>query len=223
MPSCASPMPALLEVQRAFAASVLRREPVAAALEARPADGRLARRLGVYRGNARENFAAALEAAYPVVRQQLGPDEFRSLAWSYQQRHPSPSGNLFETGRALPDFLDALLEGTGDDYLRDLARLEWAVQESMVAADCDVHLDLARLAALPPERHATLRFTTHPSVRIVATRFALFELWRNFQAVPAPRPCRRRRVSTSGSSRGDPQAESSSGSSMRSAIAVSSA
>jgi hypothetical protein len=189
-------MPALREVQRAFAASVLRREPVAPTLRPRPADGRLERRLGVYRVNARENFAAALEAAFPLLRRQLGAEGFASLAWSYQQRCPSTSGNLFETGRRLPAFLDGILEGTPDDYLRDVARLEWAVQESMVAADGDRRFDPRPLAAIPPAEHARLRFSIDESTRAVATRHAVFGLWRDLQeggadeplAVPAATP-----------------------------------
>jgi hypothetical protein len=185
-------MPGLRDVQRAFAASVLRRQPVSAALDPRPADARLERRLSVYRVNARENFAAALEAAFPLLRRQLGAESFASLAWSYQQRCPSTSGNLFETGRRLPAFLDGVLDGTPDDYLRDVARLEWAVQEAMVAADCEVRFDARSLAAIAPAAHARLRFAVDPSVRAVATRHAVFTLWRDLQAhgpdepMPAP-------------------------------------
>lgn len=185
-------MPALRELQLGFAATVLRRQD--AAPHVGPPDERQARRLTVYRVNARENFAAALEAAYPVLRRQLGAEGFRSLAWSYQQRHPSPSGDLYDTGRRLPEFLDGVLSGTADEYLRDLARLEWAIQESMVAADCDARFDPRALAAIPASGHAALRFGLHPSVRALQVEFPVFELWRDFQAagagerppVPAP-------------------------------------
>lgn len=175
-------MPALRELQLGFAATVLRRQDAAAAPALHPADERLARRLAVYRVNARENFAAALEAAYPVLQQQVGAEEFRSLAWSYQQRHPSPSGNLHEAGRELPAFLDRALPGTEDEYLCDLARLEWAAQESMGAADCDSRFDPRALADLPASGHEALRFRLHPSVRILQVGFPVFGLWRDFQA-----------------------------------------
>lgn len=188
-------MPGLRELQLGFAAAVLRRQDAETAVpELGPADERLARRLAVYRVNARENFAAALEAAYPVLRRQLDAEEFRSLAWSYQQRHPSPSGNLHEVGRRLPAFLGSVLPGTEDEYLRDLARLEWAAQESMGAADGDARFDPRALAAIPASRHDALRFELHPSVRILKVGFPVFALWREFQAAagreqpPAPAP-----------------------------------
>lgn len=171
-------MPALREVQRAMAAAVLRRDADAAVPGAlQPCDPRYARRLAVYRANARENFAAALEAAYPALLRQLGAGEFRSLAWSFQQRHPSPAGNLFEAGRALPGFIARHVAGTAEAWQSDLAALEWAVQEALVAADADGRFDAAALAALAPADHAALRFELHPSVRRVACAWRVRAAW----------------------------------------------
>jgi hypothetical protein len=178
-------VPALRELQLAFAAAVLRRDDAPdAALH--PAGESRARRLGVYRVNARENFAAALESAYPALRAQMGVEEFRSLAWSYQQRHPSPAGNLFEVGRQLPGFLGGALAGTERERWHALARLEWAVQEAMVAADAHTRFDGAQLAAVPASAHAALRFRLHPSVRIVRTAHAVFDDWQAVHERGAP-------------------------------------
>ena len=176
-------MPALRDLQLAFAATVLRREEQAAAGLLHPQDARLARRLMVYRVNARENFADARAAAFPVLRREMGDEEFRRMAWSYQRAHPSPSGNLFETGRRLPGYLDGALTSTADAYLRDVARLEWAVQDSLVAADCATRLDPRPLAALTPAAQADCRFTLHPSVRLLALKHrSPFDLWQALQA-----------------------------------------
>lgn len=179
-------MPALRELQVAFAAVVLQREePAEHGLMLAPADERLPRRLGVYRVNARENFAAALAAAFPVLALELGAERFRGLAASYQREYPSPSGHLFEVGRRLPDYLAAELRGGPEEYLADLARLEWAVQEAMVAADADEPFDAVALAAVPADRHAALQFRLHPSVRLVATGYPVFESWQASQVTAA--------------------------------------
>jgi len=175
-------VPALRELQRDFLAAVLQRQdPAALGLVLRPTDERQARRLLVYRVNTRENFADALAAAYPVLRSAIGGDEFASLAWSYQRAHPSRSGNLFEIGRALLSFIEASLRGSEREYLYDVVRLEWAVQEAMVAADAPA-LDLAWLAAVPESGRAGLRFGLHPSVRLLRTQYPVFDLWQCFQA-----------------------------------------
>jgi len=185
-----SPEAALAELQRQFVAAILHRDlgPVSARIE--PGGLPVERRLGIYRTNARENFALALEAAFPLLRAALGPEEFRQLAWTYQRACPSPSGNLFHVGERLPGFLAGRLAGE-EGWLLDAARLEWAVQEALVAADGPAALDLTALAAVPPEAQGDLRFRLHPSARLVATSFAVFPAWEALQAGrPLPAPAR---------------------------------
>lgn len=178
-------MPALREVQAAVLDVVLRRtDPATHGLALLPADARLGRRLGVYRTNARENFATALAAAFPLLELELGAARFRGLAADYQDAHPSPSGNLFDIGRQLPAFLGAQAGGGPQEYLRDIARLEWAVQEAMVAGDCADRFDPARLAAVPAIAHAALRFDLHPSVRLLALAWPVFGRWQALHATP---------------------------------------
>lgn len=181
----------LAELQRQFVREVLYRDSTGLASRIR-ADGRSAGRgLGIYRTTARENFALALEAAFPLLLRCLGPEEFRQLAWSYQRACPSPAGNLFDAGRRLPDFLAANLRGGSDEYLIDVARLEWQVQEAMVAADGEDVLDLAALAAVPAERQADIRLRLHPSVRLLTLDHGIFVLWEALQAGrPLPAACR---------------------------------
>ncbi len=182
-------MPGLREFQLGFTAAVLRRQDFAATgLEFSPQDARLARRLSVYRVNARENFTAALAAAYPVLQLELGDERFRGLAWSYQSGHPSTSGNLFEISRQLPGFLAHALQDHRDEYLRDLAQLEWAVQEAMVAADTALRFDPGALATVPASEYGSLRFRLHPSVRLLQVGYPVFGLWQAFHAAdPAHR------------------------------------
>jgi len=177
---------ALQELQQQFVREVLYRDSVG--LLPRIIDRGLSadRRLAIYRNNARENFALALEAAFPLLLACMGGDEFRKLAWSYQRTFPSPSGNLFHLGERLPGFLARHLTGTGDECLIDIARLEWAVQESLVAADSDVALDLAALAGVPAARQADLRFHLHPSVRLLNSRYGVFQSWEALQAGQRP-------------------------------------
>lgn len=139
------------------------------------------RRLGIYRTNARENFALALEAAFPLLLRCTGPVEFRQIAWAYQRACPSPAGNLFHVGRRLPAYLAGQLRGDADEYLIDVATLEWQVQEALVAADGDGALDLAALAAVPAERQGDIRFRLHPSVRLLRTDHGVFSLWEGLQ------------------------------------------
>ena len=175
----------LADLQRRFVREVLYREP--GGIPAPDAESRIA----IYRTTARENFALALEAAFPLLLRCMGRVEFRQLAWSYQRACPSPSGNLFHAGERLPAFLADQLRGTEDECQIDVARLEWHIQESMVAANGAEVLDHAALAAVPAERHPGIRFQLHPSVRLLRTECGVFCLWKALQegsGIPAAGP-----------------------------------
>lgn len=178
----ASPDPALQELQRQFVREVLYRESPGL-LSQVVANGLGAeRRIAIYRTNARETFALALEAAFPLLLSCLGGEEFRRLAWAYQRACPSPAGYLYQVGARLPGFLAGHVRGTEDEYLIDVARLEWAVQESLVAADSAAALNLSALAEVPADRQADIRFLLHPSVRLLRTEYAVFGPWEARQA-----------------------------------------
>jgi len=176
----------LRELQRQFVREILYRDstgliPQVVANGATNDPG-AERRLAIYRTNARETFALALEAAFPLLLRCTGSEEFRQLAWAYQRACPSTAGNLFHLGARLPGYLAEHLRGTDDEYLIDVARLEWAVQESLVAADGASALNLAALAEVPADRQADIRFLLHPSVRLLRTQYAVFGPWEALQA-----------------------------------------
>lgn len=130
----------------------------------------------VYRRSVLENRIGALAAAYPVVRRLVGEAFFREAAACHARDCPPASGDLGEFGDRMPAFLAAYPHAASLPYLGDVARLEWAVHESLRAADGGA-LDYAALAALEPGQYAALRFALAPSVRLVASAHAIHALW----------------------------------------------
>lgn len=167
-------MRALHEAQADFLAAVLGRDPAHAARWPQ-------RRLAVYRTNARENFLAALEAAFPLLQALMGHDEFRAMAWAFQRGCPPRSGNQFHCGERLAGFLATHLAGTPDTELAEVAGFEWLIQEVLVAADQAERFDFGQLAAIPAARHGALRFRFHPATRLHRARPPLFRLWQVYQ------------------------------------------
>lgn len=168
-------MPALLDLQRAFAAG----------LHDRPCDVDTwaegdaippASRLRVYRNNARAVFGQALELTYPVLRARVGDDYFRQLAHFYRHAHPSGAGDLHEVGRRFPGFLGTYLAGGLYEWLADLAALEWAVAEAGVAAEASM-APAAALAAIDPEAVAQARLRFVPSLQRVSARVPVLAVW----------------------------------------------
>lgn len=167
-------MASLRETQLAFADAVLFDDPSRITELLRGGAFSPIERIGIYRNNTRLGFLATMEAMFPVVRQLGGDDWFAGIARRYQQRHPSRSGNLHCIGERFSDFLAA--EQETPDYFADVAALEWAYQEVMVAADAAT-LDLATLSEVSPDRYSALRLQVHPATRLVAAHYPILQLW----------------------------------------------
>jgi hypothetical protein len=146
-----------------------------------------ARRVGVYVNNVRENFAATLEATYPTLLRLAGRDWLRQAARRYQLHHPSRHGNLHHLGERFADWLAAEVGDGPYAYFVDVARLEWAYQEVLVAAEPQVLL-LDNVAAVPADRQGDLVFEFSPAARLVESVYPLLAIWQAHRAEVADPP-----------------------------------
>jgi hypothetical protein len=138
-------------------------------------------RVSIYANNAREGFLQALAATFPVIERLAGRDWFRQTGRKYMRRHPSRSGNLHFVGERFAAFLDDALRGTDYAYFADVARLEWAYQEVLVAADHPT-FDLAALSSVSPDAYDSLVLRVHPALRLAASRYPLLAIWKANQS-----------------------------------------
>ncbi|ALK96208.1 hypothetical protein AB595_14455 [Massilia sp. WF1] len=182
MPAPPAAMPALQpldtraldELQQAFGAALA--DPARDALLAPGLRGD-AGRLGIYRGNLASASRRALASAYPVLRALLGDSLFDALARAYGRAHPARDPDLNRFGDGFADFLP---DEAGRPWLPDLARLEWAVHTAWYAPDAPASLDgglLAVLARLSPQQFEASRAVLHPSLRLLASGWAVAALW----------------------------------------------
>lgn len=139
------------------------------------------RRLAIYRNNTFGSLIGVLAAAFPVVARLVGDRFFRFAAREYIAAHPPHVPQLLAYGDAFADFLDTFPAAATVPYLGDVARLEWARNEALFAADADP-LDPAALECIPADRYAELRFVLHPAVRLVTSRFPVLAIWQANQA-----------------------------------------
>lgn len=169
-------MPALHELQAAFAAAILGEEAGALAAAVR-ADGIAAeRRIQVYRNNSLITLTAALQATFPVVCRLVDERFFGFAAQAFIRASPPRAPRLAEYGAGFADFLAGFAPAAALPYLPDVARLEWAVARAFHAADAPP-LDPARLAALPPEAQAAAALVVHPSAALLASPHPVEALW----------------------------------------------
>jgi hypothetical protein len=143
-------------------------------------------RIAIYRNNLRQGFAKTLALEFPVIERLVGTDYWRQLAREFQTEHPSRSGNLHHIGAPFAAFLRRRFGATQYAYLADVAGLEWAYQEALVAADAPP-LEVAALRRIASEHYPQLVFTLHPACRLVATGYPVIRIWRaNQPEVPVP-------------------------------------
>jgi Putative DNA-binding domain len=168
-------VPTLLELQRAMRASLIDRDDSAAsAMLAQdvPAD-----RLNIYRNTFLTGVTKALRLSYPVVYRLVGSDFFDGAADLFIARHPPRAANLDDYGADFPQFLRDFQPAASLAYLPDVARLEWAVNRAIHAADVEP-LELARLEALLPEDQARVCFVPHPSIALLCVDYPVDVIWR---------------------------------------------
>lgn len=166
----------LAEMQRSFRHAVLTGELAEAATFV--AEGPLppARRIGVHRNTVQASLTGVLSAAYPALERLLTPENFRLLARAFIAAHPPRRAHLSSYGGEMADFLAVFPHTSSYAFLPDLARLEWARNAALFAADAEV-LSGRVLEGVPLERLGLLALPLHPASRLVESAFAIQRLW----------------------------------------------
>ena len=140
-------------------------------------------RIGVYRNTITANYRNAMAATYRVVREITGDAFFDAATDAFVAAHPSTGGDLNVYGREFGAFLASYPHARELPYLPDVARLEWALDECVRAADPHVAAveTIAVLGALAPEELAARRLGLDPSCRLVHSRFPVMRIWQAHQ------------------------------------------
>lgn len=136
-----------------------------------------ARGLAVHRATIAAGLAQTIANAFPAVRQVVGRPTFTTAVLNYIAEGPPRHPLLSVYGRGFPDFLAAQPISASLPYLPDLARLEWARQESYLAADAPA-LDTSLLDTADADAIFALALRIHPAARIIGSRFPIHRIWR---------------------------------------------
>jgi len=173
-------MPSLRDTQLAFASCVLGEDAKGAQGMIIECGFSTEERMRVYRNNARIGFHAALRAAFPVIEQLGAADWFETVAQHYQRKHPSRSGDLQYAGERFAQFLQVELAGTAFEWFADVARLEWAYQETLVAPE-SAPLDITALAELTLAQHECVVLVPRTELRLLQSRVPVLSIWKAHQ------------------------------------------
>jgi hypothetical protein len=141
-------------------------------------EGATLRGLRAYRANAQALSESALLAAYPVLQQLLGEENFRHIAHDFWQARPPVRGDLAQWGRELPLYLPQVAQLKAllldHPYLADVARAEWALHLAGTAADDE--LDVASFQLLAVSDPAQLRLALSPGCALIHSPYPVVAL-----------------------------------------------
>jgi hypothetical protein len=132
--------------------------------------------LAIYRNHVRISLTAALRTTFPVVCKLVDERFFAFAAHAYIQARPPSAPCLAEYGATFPDFLGSFAPCRGLPYLADVARLEWALNQAQIAPHAPA-LDPTALAAVVPDVLPRVVFAFAPSVRLLASSYAVDRIW----------------------------------------------
>jgi len=173
-------MSTLRELQHDLRAALLGAADEAATREI-AADGLApSARLAVYRHHVLTSLTAALETTFPVLVRLVDQRFFRYACDTYVRAEPPAGPCLFEYGATFADFLATFEPCRHLPYLADVARLEWAMNVALHAADA-TPLTTPAARALPSGTLETARLALHPSVTLLASPWPVDTLWRAHQ------------------------------------------
>jgi len=169
--------PSLLDLQRALHQSLVVHDD--RGISAHVAGGGISagERLDIYRNTLAGALTTALRLSYPAVHRLVGLEFFKGAAGFFIESFQPKSACLDDYGDEFPAFLSDFEPAASLAYLPDIARLEWAVNRALHAADMEP-LDTQRLVALAEAERARVRFAPHPSVSLVRVDYPADLIWR---------------------------------------------
>lgn len=166
----------LARLQAAFAAAVAGGDDAAIAGHLAGDPGLALRRLAIYREAIAANRLGALRSAFPVIARLVGDAFFDEAARRLVEAFPPDGADLNRYGAGFASFLAAYAPAEPMPWLADVAGLEWAWHESLMAADAAA-LDFEALAGVPETGQPALRFDLHPAVRLVRSAWPVLAIW----------------------------------------------
>lgn len=167
--------PSLAELQARFQAAVVDGSDDVLALI--PPNSRTSNRvlLGVYRHAYVARLVGVVGSAYPILARHMGEDAFTRTARRYVALYPSRHANARWYAGDVPELL-AREDFAATPELREIALIERQLDLAFDAPDAPI-LDLAALAAHPPESWGALAFVPHPSAALLMLQTNAFDIW----------------------------------------------
>lgn len=144
------------------------------------------RRFNIYRNNRTVSLIENLQACYPAIFKLVGTEFFNAAARHYINEQPPKSPVMAEYGESFGEFISQLPSTSSIPYIADVAAIEWARLQAYHQIDAEP-LAIQALATIAPEKLTDVKLTTHPTLALIRSRWAVGSIWAatiNQQATP---------------------------------------
>ena len=142
-------------------------------------------RLGIYSAAYRLRLRESLQTDFPTLQRLLGDANFEKLSQEYLEMHPSTSPNIRWFGANLAQFLKSTHPYNEQEFLYEIARLEWAMTLAFDATDEPV-LTISSVGSIPAESWAQMSFSVYPSIQRLECSWNVVSLWKAVNAEKKP-------------------------------------
>ncbi len=133
-------------------------------------------RLRIYQNNVLITLDETLKSRYGCIANLVGEEFFKQTARNYIKQNPPTSGNLDDYGESFIDYIAEIPSLKNFPYLKDVAKLQWALHKAYFAADAKL-IDRIKLSQVSPEKLEDIKFKLHPSSYLISSNLPINRLW----------------------------------------------
>ena len=169
-------MPSLKELQESFSSAVYEgtNEPLLNDIKQSHIEN--IERIKIYQNNVLITLHDTLKNRYGAIYQLVGEDFFKHITNEYIKANKSNSGNLDDYGHNFAEFISAIPQLESYPYLKDVAKLEWALHNAYFAPNSPA-INKEALSEIPPESLDKIKFKIHPSRHLIASQYPIDKIW----------------------------------------------
>ena len=132
-------------------------------------------RLQIYQNNVIGSLTRAMQLTYPLIVILTGEGFAESVMRSFVRQNPPRESCLARYGEGFDRCIESYAPARDLPYLADIARLEWAMNESFYATD-DSALDPSDLQNVPGCELAEMTLRLRSSVRLMESSWPLLAI-----------------------------------------------
>ena len=119
----------------------------------------------------------ALAMTYKHTLALVGEDFFNAVSREFIIKHPPTENNIISYGSGFNAFLETLTQLESMPYIAEMAKLEWLIEQTSNSPISQQTLDLQKLALVPENSLACLRFEVPSEVALFSSTQDIYQLY----------------------------------------------